>query len=1022
MGSISGCKISELLTVMTLALFLITPIIPLFCVTAGDGGGPESMNTVNAWTVQTSVPGNTKVWDNGIHGEGQIIGMGDNGLAYDHECFRNAYDPPPGDNTPGPAHRKVVGYHAIPPVGDLMETALVHGTCNAGMAVGDNSVIIGPNTGNVNGMGMAYKARISFCDMTTGFTRDTEDNMTSLYQPAYDDGARIFTQNIIDYQNQRIYTLNSSSSDWFMWDNPEFLIMTASGSVPGGYIFEPGTGKNVLSVGSGHNGAEMEDLSIFTCNGPTIDNRLKPDLIVPGEGTGGGGMMTSDSDLIWMNYENPSTYVEEMGTGEASSVAAGATVLIRQYFIDGYYPSGISDSANASVPSSALLRAMLVNAAQEMSGTGTHDHTYDIGNGPMAYPNPDQGWGRVVLDNALYFPGDSRNLGIDDNSVGLAQGVTRSYNLTVDDNSVPLEITLAWNDFPSPPNMPSLINNLDLEVRDIGGGNIVYKGNVFDGSPGQSVPGGIPDAYNTAENVLFLIPTVGDYEITVTSTAIGTGPSQPYALVVTGGIGFFDDDFPDVSILMPDPNTSGQVIGGNYEITWNATDEEDGDATLDITVEYSADGGMNWTILENGIANNDGFYFWDTLAVADGPYYKLRINATDSALQTASVVSLEPFAVRNAPLVNMTYPDGGELWMGDSSQMIFWNMSDYQDAYSLLIVDLSYSTDGGMTYPNTIASGLTGFPGEACSYNWDPVDLVDSDQVRIRIEVWDTQPLSNSDESQANFTVDSTAPAEVTGVRAELEGTGVRIYWNASVDTDIDHYEVWWRMNAFDPTGDTYISFLNAGNNTDVYHANIGANNPSSYTYQVRSFDKAGHVTRTTIQAAKYGSTQSSITNPTGWFLLGCPLPQTNTTVEYIKQSIPADFIRLFRRLDGWLSWSIYWSPGLNTLTDIYMDEGFWAHLTGNGRYALAGYVEDKAITLYAGWNLVAYPFAARSMTTAAIEAHLTANCPSYAGMLIADHTQLYQLKVPTGTENIFHLQAFWIHVTADTTWTVINY
>ena len=95
-----------------------------------------------------------------------------------------------------------------------------------------------------------------------------------------------------------------------------------------------------------------------------------------------------------------------------------------------------------------------------------------------------------------------------------------------------------------------------------------------------------------------------------------------------------------------------------------------------------------------------------------------------------------------------------------------------------------------------------------------------------------------------------------------------------------------------------------------------------------------------------------------------------------------------------------------------------------NSRYCTAGFIEDKSIILYDGWNLVAYPFAERSMTTANIIAHLTANCPGYDGMLISDlHTPApYHVKIPDGTETIAQNYGFWVHVTMDTTWMVINY
>ncbi|KYK29055.1 MAG: hypothetical protein AYK23_01725 [Candidatus Proteinoplasmatales archaeon SG8-5] len=408
--------------------------------------------------------------------------------------------------------------------------------------------------------------------------------------------------------------------------------------------------------------------------------------------------------------------------------------------------------------------------------------------------------------------------------------------------------------------------------------------------------------------------------------------------------------------------------------------------------------------------------------------HTLYARALDAYANWGPFESVDFYVIQGPPMpptVDLTSPDGGELWMGGSAQQIIWDMWDINDPISDLTVDITYSMDGGMTYPGTIVTGLTGLVSNPCIYTWDPVAMIDSDQVRIKVVVTDLGMMMWEDISMANFEIDSTAPDAATNVHAELEGMGVRIYWDASVSTDVDRYEVWWRMNAFDPTGNTYASALYPGLNTDILHANIGINSPGSYWYQVRTYDSVGHETRTVQQATKHGSTQSPFTREPDWFLLGCSLPQSDTSVEHVLQGqgMPGtiDHVELYRN-GTWLHWTPYWPPSICTLTDIYTNEAFWMHINGGTRYALAGYVEDKAITLKAGFNMVAYPFETRFMSTAAIETHLIANCPGYSYMLIEDVTQPYHWGVPTGSENIFHNQAFGIYVNFDTIWTVLNY
>jgi len=641
----SNSKIRGLLVLFVVSLVFLASQV--FFVGASFEPENEVLNTLNVWTVQTGIDGDTKIWDNGILGQGQTIGMGDCGLGYDHEAFRNSTIL--ATNAPGPGHRKVIGYHAIQDHGDLLESTYVHGSPNVCMAAGNSNYPGIGSTYDARGVGIAPNSTVSFCDMGIVDVLSLPTDMSEMYQPAYDDGARIFTQGIIT-GDTGIYNERCSSTDLFMWNNPDMVIMTASGSSGEAVqIAVPGTAKNILSVGASENDAGAENVAWFTSRGPADDSvapwgRIKPDIIAPGDGDGGTGIATAGTDFDLTTFG--AEYITEMGSGEASAVASGATALVRQYFTEGYYPSGTPTPADALVPSSALMRGMLINTAQEMTGTDAHNNPY---NG-MNYPNCDQGWGRIVLDNALYFPGDAAELAIHDDDVGVMNGVTKEYYLTIDDNSVPLEITVAWNDYPSVAGSPWLRNNLDLTVTDIDGGNIVYYGNVFGGvaGSGQSVTGGSADIVNTIENFLRLTPTIGTYKIEVTATSLIDTGIMPYALVVTGGIGsFVNDDAPVINILSPAGSGTDQIISGNYDINWEANDTEDDDSTLDISIEYSPDGGSTWVEIMSGTDNNAPPYLWDTGILADGVNYILRINATDSYPQTTSKTSLQAFSIDN---------------------------------------------------------------------------------------------------------------------------------------------------------------------------------------------------------------------------------------------------------------------------------------------------------------------------------------------------------------------------------------
>jgi len=102
----------------------------------------------------------------------------------------------------------------------------------------------------------------------------------------------------------------------------------------------------------------------------------------------------------------------------------------------------------------------------------------------------------------------------------------------------------------------------------------------------------------------------------------------------------------------------------------------------------------------------------------------------------------------NAPVVNLTLPNGGELWSG--METIQWTASD-ADGDQLLFT-LLYSPDGGLTW-HSIATKI-----DANQYEVDSLGLPGSDNARIRVLVSDGANTSH-DDSDATFTVLFKPPA-----------------------------------------------------------------------------------------------------------------------------------------------------------------------------------------------------------------------------------------------------------------------
>ncbi len=462
----------------------------------------------------------TPVWDNGIHGEGQIVAVLDSGCDPDMCYF---YDESQGlpSETPNYDQRKIVAYQNIGVTGDWDTHG--HGTHTAGTVAGDNfeNPII-----HDSGDGIAPGAKLVIQDLSYqgGFT--VPSSLFDVFQQAYDAGARAHS-NSWRFHNSE-YGTHAQELDDFVWQNRDFSIIFAMGNEgpSSGTIGSPPVAKNCVSVGATQAGMNAESMTDFSSHGPCQDGRRKPEVSMPGENTVSAG-----------NDGNPDSFncstTTMSGTSMATPGVAGCVALVRQYFAEGYYPSGSASEDDAFNPSAALVKAILINSGDNMTGA----YTADSGSGSQPIPTNGQGWGRVNLDTALYFAGDRRYLYIDDNTEGLSAFQNITYRIAVIDSFEKLEISLAWNDYPSTPEaQKNLVNDLDLMVQH---GMTTYLGNVYSG--GQSTPGGSRDTLNNNECVQINNPNPGLYYITVQARGIPQGP-QPYALVITGGFRTSDGD------------------------------------------------------------------------------------------------------------------------------------------------------------------------------------------------------------------------------------------------------------------------------------------------------------------------------------------------------------------------------------------------------------------------------------------------------------------------------------------------
>eukprot|EP00762_Andalucia_godoyi_P003265 ANDGO_06644.mRNA.1 Serine protease/ABC transporter B family protein tagD len=293
-------------------------------------------------------------------------------------------------------------------------------------------------------------------------------------------------------------------------------------------------------------------LAGFSSTGPTVDGRIKPDVVAPGyliaSSRSYPGSLASAPDVcgtsgLYQSFASikPHLYATQ-GTSMATPLVAGYSALIREW-LRNYYPNAAGNRTGATpiaIPPASLLKALIVQSATPMDGIYCSfllDSSCFL-DAPLENGHPyEQGFGRVDLRTIIPLPsaaanstnstsslsGHTRVLAQED-TVLSAGNASRSFSVAVNGASTCLRATLVWTD-PTPSVSASdvLVNDLDLIVSSGNGTSI--RGN------SQYFGGDAPDSVNNVEKVSIKTATAGTYTIVVNASRV-VAP-QSFSLVVS---------------------------------------------------------------------------------------------------------------------------------------------------------------------------------------------------------------------------------------------------------------------------------------------------------------------------------------------------------------------------------------------------------------------------------------------------------------------------------------------------------
>ncbi|MEY4615117.1 MAG: hypothetical protein RJB66_77 [Pseudomonadota bacterium] len=477
----------------------------------------------------TRVMNFTAGWSQGLTGRGQIVAMADTGV--DTGDVNTIHDDLKGSIKSGYAY----GMFAR-----TWEDPMGHGTHVAGSIVGRGTA----SGGRIRGG--AYEAGF----VAQGMWSPTLENLTvppqlkTLFEAAYNDGARIHSNSWGAARNFGAYDNFAVQVDEYVWEHPDMLPIFAAGNsgtdkdkdgrIDANSISSPGTAKNCLTVGASENvnshggiqaqikklraAAEawpaepissdylsnnMNGLAMFSSRGPTLDGRTKPDVVAPGTNILSLRSSVEGASDMWGAYNKLYTYAG--GTSMATPLTAGAAALARQKLV------GMGESN----PSAALVKGMLMHTAVDMFPGQFGEVGAARGQELLTHrPNSDEGYGRVDVARVSQLP-----LRVIDEKAGVAQGQELAYQITLNQRPGKFWVTLVYSDAPAAASAAkTLVNDLTLVVTNPQGQKLAVN-----------------DAVNNGEMIEIENATEGTYTITVKGDRVPQGKDgkQPFALLIS---------------------------------------------------------------------------------------------------------------------------------------------------------------------------------------------------------------------------------------------------------------------------------------------------------------------------------------------------------------------------------------------------------------------------------------------------------------------------------------------------------
>ena len=486
--------------------------------------------------------------------------------------------------------------------------------------------------GNLNPQyeGMAKGAKIHVRQYSSSLPNSVQlnnDSNVMIFSSSYGNSCNAGYTSLC-YQIDREIVLNPSLIQVFSCGNSGnsncgYGAGSGWGNITGGHK----QAKNVIATANlNFNGTLVSSSS----RGPASDGRIKPDIAAHGN-----GQISTDPNNIY-----------NAGSGTSAAAPGISGVLAQLYQAYRELNSGLD-------PESGLLKACLLNTAQDYGNTG---------------PDFSYGWGIVNALKAVKVLEENR---YQDSLID--NGESHTINFTVPEGTKEARIMLYWMDPErSPSSSISLLNDLDLKISNNNGDFYPW---VLDPTPNSSLLS-LPattgeDHLNNMEQVTIFDPVSGNYSAEISGFNVPIGPQKYYILYE-----FISDE-----IIVTYPIGGEGVVPYRSEfIQWDTYG-----SIGSFDVEFSIDNGLSWTSIGNQVNGSIRLKQWQVPNSVSGQAL-VRVSRGGISGQSSDVFSIIDYP-KNININNVC----------ECEFSISWNEVPFAAKYEISVLGEKYMDSIGST-------------------------------------------------------------------------------------------------------------------------------------------------------------------------------------------------------------------------------------------------------------------------------------------------------------------------------------